>query len=244
MSTGTEHQTIEQVADGVWVGIPAYGEGAIGAVVSGGAGVVVDTTSYEPFAATFLAEVERSAGHAVDWQALLVTHRHYDHFAGAAAIPAPVITHRLTREALDSYDTGWLSRNVANWIEQGMIIPELVGNPISPRPWLTFDDRLTIHLDGGVDVVMIHTGGHTTDESMVYLPKQRLVFGGDNIFHKRTAFTGHGDLLAWISALEEIKRLPIDVVVPGHGPVGGADVIDAQLDDLRRRWAGFIKGDE
>jgi glyoxylase-like metal-dependent hydrolase (beta-lactamase superfamily II) len=148
----------------------------------------------------------------------------------------------LTREALASYDAEWLSRNVANWIEQGLLIPDLVGNPISPRPWLTFEDRVTIHLGDGVDVEMIHTGGHTSDESMVYLPAQRVVFGGDNIFHKRKAFTGHGDLLAWISALEDVKRLPIDVVVPGHGPVGGADVIDAQLDDLRERWQGFIRG--
>jgi cyclase len=68
------------------------------------------------------------------------------------------------------------------------------------------------------------------------------MFGGDNIFHKRTAFTGHGDLLAWIAALEAIRERPIEVVVPGHGPVGGPEVIEAQLDDLRVRWNAFIRG--
>lgn len=237
---GTE---IQQVGPGVWVGIPGSGEGAMGAVVRAGAAVVIDTTSYDTFASEFIAHVSAATPDPVSWKALLITHRHYDHFAGASAIPAPVICHRLTRDALAGYTGAWLDRNVAHWLAGGLIDEARHRMPTIPTPTLTFETRLTVHLGGGVDVVIMHTGGHTSDESMVYLPEQQVLFGGDNIFNQRTSFTGHGDVIAWIAALEDARRLPISVVVPGHGPVGGPELIDAQIDVLRGHWQSFVQGE-
>lgn len=243
MSISATSNEIQEVAPGVWVGIPGFGEGAMGAVVQAGSGVVIDTTSYDTFASEFIERVDTLARGPVNWKALLITHRHYDHFAGAGAIPAPTICHRLTREALAGYTRDWLDRNVAQWLAGGLIDPARHRTPTIPTPAQTFDTRLTVHLGGGVDVVMTHTGGHTSDESMVYLPQQQVLFGGDNIFNQRTAFTGHGDVIAWISALEEARRLPISVVVPGHGPIGGPELIDAQIDVLKEHWHSFIRGE-
>ena len=81
------------------------------AVVGGGELVVLDSTSYTVFARRF---VERVAGETgVPGPTLLyLSHRHFDHFGGAAAIAAPVVGHRLTREGIARYDDGWIERNV------------------------------------------------------------------------------------------------------------------------------------
>jgi cyclase len=235
-----QREKIERVADGVWVGIPAPGEGAMGAVIGTGGMVVIDTTSYNLFAARFLEQVSAAEGRD-DWRHLVVSHRHFDHFGGADGIHAPMIAHRLTRAALLGYTPQWLRHNLATWTEQGLIIPELLRDPTIVIPQITFDSVLELHL-GNLEVQVIHVGGHTTDQSVVYVAERRLLFASDNIFHERRPFTGHGDLVAWISALDRIRtELPIDTVVPGHGPVGGPALIDAQKLQLQDLLATSIQ---
>jgi cyclase len=233
--------SMSRVADRVWVGIPAPGEGAMGIVVGRDGAVVVDTTSYDRFAGRFLAHVaEQEAAPA--WRYLLVTHRHWDHFGGASAIPAPMVAHRLTRAALLGYDAGWVTRNLASWTDQKLIIPDLIDNPLVVLPEVTYDEGITVQL-GDREVVAFHTAGHTSDSSMVSVPDARVLFGGDNVFHGRPAFTGHGDLVAWIAALERVKRIGIDVVVPGHGAMGGPELLDQQLVELEGLLARDLQGE-
>lgn len=202
----------------------------MGAIVGSEGMLVVDTTSYNVFARRFLDYVE-TAEHRSDWRFLVVSHRHFDHFGGADAITAPVIGHRLTRAAMLGYTPEWLSRNLATWTQQNLIIPELVRDPLIVVPQITFDVSLELHL-GDLEVQVLHVGGHTTDQSVVYVPARRVLFGSDNIFHQRKPFVGHGDLVAWIGALERMRELPVDTVVPGHGPVDGPRLIDEQRREL------------
>jgi cyclase len=123
-----------------------------------------------------------------------------------------------------------------------MIIPELVDNPRVILPQIVFDNQLDIHL-GDVEVQLLHVGGHTTDQVVVYIPARRVLFGSDNIFHKRTPFIGHGDLVTWIDALERLSRLPIDIVVPGHGSIGGPELVTAQIDELKELLDRSLRGE-
>ncbi len=125
-------ETIAEVAAGVWVGIPGPGEGAMAAVVGGGELVVLDSTSYTVFARRFVEHVATATG--VGGPTLLyLSHRHFDHFGGAAAIDAPVVGHRLTREGIARFDDAWIERNVAEWTRRDMVVPELVGEPEARR---------------------------------------------------------------------------------------------------------------
>jgi cyclase len=223
-------EVIERIAEGTWVGIPDYGEGSMGAVVGGGTILVVDSTSYTVFAERFVQHVLDAEG-PQDKQLVYITHRHFDHFGGAAALDGVVIGHRLTRESMALYPDDWLERNLAEWTEKQMVIPEMVRDPRIVLPEVLFDDALELRL-GETIVQLVHTGGHCGDQTMAYLPRQRVLFGSDNVFNRREPYIGEGDLAVWISALRRFEDKPIDIVVPGHGPLGGAELLGQQIEQL------------
>jgi cyclase len=216
-------ETIERVADGVWVGIPGPGEGAMAALVGGGDMLVLDTTSYNVFAERFVARVAEEEG--CDGPTLLyVSHRHFDHFAGADAIDAPVIGHRLTRAMMARYTQQWMDDNIAEWTRLGMVVPELVRDPKVVLPEILFDSTLELWI-GDSPVQLIHLGGHCTDQTVAFLPKQRVLFASDNIIHEKVPYAGDGDLLTWVEALDRMAELEPEVVIPGHGSLGGPELI-------------------
>jgi cyclase len=223
------HREIEEIAPGVWLGVPAPGEGCMGAVVGEHLTLYIDTTSYPPFASRFVATVEaqRPPAHRL----LYITHRHYDHFAGSVAIDAPILAHRLTRAVLESYDPDWIARHVPGWVSKGLLIAELVGEPEVVIPQLTFEGPMTIDT-GGLTVDLWHQGGHCAELSVAYVREHELFFGSDNVFSGRDPAIDHADVVTWIDALERID-LPLKTVVPGHGPVGGPELISGQVARLK-----------
>jgi glyoxylase-like metal-dependent hydrolase (beta-lactamase superfamily II) len=62
----------------------------------------------------------------------------------------------------------------------------------------------------------------------VYLPEQELLFGGDIIINRFFPITPDADSSpnGWINTLQELKALKPKVVVPGHGAVSDASLID------------------
>lgn len=223
-------ETIERLAEGVWVGIPGLNEGAMAAVVDGSQMLVLDTTSYNVFASRFVTETAAAEG-CPGPTLLYISHRHFDHFGGADAIDAPVIGHRLTREAMSRYTQEWLDRSLAGWIEEGAVVPELVRAPKIVLPEILFESRLIVQV-GRFPVELLHVGGHCADQTVAYLPEQRVLFASDNVFNGKEPYTGDGDLVAWIESLERMRALPVEVVIPGHGPVGGPELLTAQQEQL------------
>ncbi len=102
-------------------------------------------------------------------------------------------------------------------------------------PTIVFDHRLTVHA-GETSIELLHVGGHCSDQTVAYLPQQRVLFGSDNVFNGKDPYVGDGDLVTWIDALRTLRLRPIDVVIPGHGPVAGPELIDAQIEQLE----GFL----
>ncbi len=224
------HEPITELVTGVWLGCPAPGEGVMGAVVGERLTLIIDTTSYPPFASRFLEAVGQAAPAAP--RLLYITHRHFDHFGGASAIDAPIISHRLTRLALESYDDQWLDRHIPDWIEKGLMDPELVGEPKVVIPDITFDGTATIDV-GGLTVDLWHQGGHCADQCVAYVRERKLLWGSDNVFSGREPAIDHADVPTWIAALDSLETLPMEVVVPGHGPVGGPELVTDQARRLR-----------
>jgi glyoxylase-like metal-dependent hydrolase (beta-lactamase superfamily II) len=57
------------------------------------------------------------------------------------------------------------------------------------------------------------------------LPEDRLLFAGDIAFHYVTPLAFEGHIGGWRRVCDEIERLDVDTIVPGHGPVGGKDAL-------------------
>jgi cyclase len=75
---------------------------------------------------------------------------------------------------------------------------------------------------------LLHTPGHTPGQVAVYVPEERTVFTGDTIFSECTTWLMTSDVDQWIAALDRIRALDIEHVVPGHGPVQPASYLARQ----------------
>jgi cyclase len=75
---------------------------------------------------------------------------------------------------------------------------------------------------------------HTTNDSIVHIPERSVLFAGDLLFGGGTPFLLMWSITGAIEVLVEVVRpLGARVIVPGHGPVGGPELIDEVLGYLR-----------
>ena len=99
------------------------------------------------------------------------------------------------------------------------------------KPDEVYEDRTSLDL-GGVEVELHHFGlAHTRGDQVVFLPEQRVLFTGDlvetrlfPIFPWFPPDDADVNGSRWIDVLGRLEALEPEVVVPGHGEVGGARV--------------------
>lgn len=102
-----------------------------------------------------------------------------------------------------------------------------------PIPQVTFQDSLI--LGANSDLLLKYLGpGHTEDNMVVYIPKEKILFAGcmaKALAWKGLGFTGDANIPKWPETLKRVKASFPDakIVIPGHGAFGGLDIIDHTL---------------
>jgi cyclase len=92
---------------------------------------------------------------------------------------------------------------------------------------IVFTGDLTLHV-GDHTIRCLHTPGHTPGQLAVHIPEERVVFTGDTIFNQCQTWLMSSDLDGWLAALERIRTLDVDHLIPGHGPVTTLKALDDQ----------------
>jgi len=83
-------------------------------------------------------------------------------------------------------------------------------------PTMTYKDRLVLYR-GGREIDLLFLGrGHTGGDTVVFLPKERIVCTGD-LMESRVAFMGSAFFDEWLTTLDALKRLDFATDLPGHG---------------------------
>jgi glyoxylase-like metal-dependent hydrolase (beta-lactamase superfamily II) len=137
------------------------------------------------------------------------THVHTDHVSGNKLYNAQSII------AGGNYDKDF-------WIKEN-------GKEGTPTVWVK--DSMLIPLGDDTAVVLnLSWSAHTQSDVVVYLQKRKMLFGGDVILNGQSPAMFakyHADPEGYLRAFDYLeKRFDIDKVVPGHGPIGGKEVID------------------
>ena len=92
---------------------------------------------------------------------------------------------------------------------------------------IVFTGDLTLHV-GDHTFRLIHTPGHTPGQVAVHVPEERVVFTGDTVFSECQTWLMTSDVDQWVTALETIRALDVDRLVPGHGPITTTRYLDVQ----------------
>jgi cyclase len=107
---------------------------------------------------------------------------------------------------------------------------------------IVFTGDLTLRL-GAHTFRLIHTPGHTPGQVAVHVPEERVVFTGDTVFSECQTWLMTSDVDQWVIALETIRALDVDRLVPGHGPITTTRYLDVQravLLDWKAAVAGAV----
>ena len=214
--------TLHELGDGVFVWLLPGGESGVanaGVVVDDDGITVIDTlmvrSQWEPFAAA-VAELDRPV------RRIILTHAHIDHVGGTKAFPhAAVYGSPMTSDVLDQEMPIDGYKAFMPAFEQEF--DELAENGTRP---------VTHIVDGPAEltprVEMLPATGHTNGDLLVLVADSDVCFAGDLCFFGVTPLAFQGDPARWADVLDAVVELA-DVIVPGHGPVGG----EAEARDLQ-----------
>ncbi|MFW6689498.1 MBL fold metallo-hydrolase [Streptomyces sp. MAR4 CNX-425] len=186
-----------------------------GFVSDGTTTLLVDTAATEP-RARLLREAVLASG-APDPSLVVNTHHHGDHTYGNSVFtPATVVGHAACRQQV-----------LASGRHLELVWPEVeYGDVRLTAPDMTYTESMTLTA-GGTEVRLLHPGpAHTVGDTVVWLPEQRIVFAGDIALCGGTPFVAFGSLGGSLRALELLRSLGAETVVPGHGPVTDPGVFD------------------
>jgi len=206
-------------------------------IVSGSRGTLVVDTGMGPRNGQVVRQhAERLAGNRQIF--LTLTHFHPEHGYGAQAFDQGVVTvyNRAQLEELRQKGTAYLElfKTFGSGVAEQLDGVELV------EPELVYDASAELDLGGRTAQLLSWGLAHTAGDQVVFLPDRRVLFTGDLVESECFAIFPwfppddvdvDGD--RWIAVLEELERLEPEIVVPGHGPLGGAEVIVAAREYLQ-----------
>jgi len=206
---------MQQLAPCVWAHvIEAEGFPTLAAVVlTSRRAIVVDTLTGPDEMAPVLEFLAAEAG---DRRLIVVnTHHHWDHVFGNAAFPGvDIVAQRACPRLIQAELQGG---------DESRRLPPPEGVAL---PTITFGDRLT-YADEDQTVHVIHTPGHSEDSLVVFLTQSRLLLGGDTVEWPLPNLCQRDGRDEWVRTLRQLKQLPVDLVVPAHGPAMDKRIIDA-----------------
>lgn len=211
---------LRQLAPNVYAYTQATGPGVDNASLSN-AGLIVgddhlmaiDALGPPVHAKAFIASAMKATGKS--FGRLVNTHHHRDHTNGNCFfLPAEIVSHEFCRQAV--IDQGIPEHpydNRPQW-QDGM--SELKLAP----PTMTFTDRMTYYYGGTLVELIFNGPAHTWGDVMVYLPQRKILFAADIAFFYVTPAGQNGHITRWMQAIDKIMGMDVQVVVPGHGPIG------------------------
>lgn len=228
---------LEEVADGIYAYVQPDGTWMInntGFLLGPDGVTVIDSCGTEPRTRAFIQSARTITTKPL--RTLINTHHHGDHtYGNSYFLPdATIIAHEKCREEVMA--TGLSLKPLFPTANFGEIT-------IAP-PFVTFEDRIKVYV-GNLLLEVFHVGpAHTNNDVVIWVPERKVLFTGDVVFKNCTPFLMQGALSSYFPALERLRALGAETIVPGHGPVCGPEAFDEVERYLRFVEATAQKGFE
>lgn len=246
-------QQVVQVADNVFTAVGFHGANT--SMIVGTDGVIIVDTLRGPTSATNAFEALRQYSDK-PVKAIIYTHSHGDHTGGASVFAG---TDNPAIYAMKNFGTATGAGKALGPImaprgvrQFGRKLPphEVTNRGLAPAGTIDHDGGKgylppTVHVSGdglemtvaGVDIELHAGPGETDDALFVWLPKEKVLFAGDNFYQAFPNLyairgTAYRDVLNWSDSVANMATFKPDGLVPGHTvPItGGEDATTALRD--------------
>ena len=220
--------TTVKISNHVYV-IPDHNGGFvpnIGIVVGTQASLVVDTGLGPVNAQTVLREVAKVSRGSTLY--VVSTHYHPEHAAGEMTFPdaATIIRARVQQQDIDELG----SETLVRFRGFSSLVEELLVGVEFREADTIFEREHELDL-GGVRVRLLALGPtHTRGDTMVFVEDDGVLLAGDVVMNERfPVFSSPASsVTTWLGVLDELAPLHVSQVVPSHGAMGDASLIDEQ----------------
>jgi glyoxylase-like metal-dependent hydrolase (beta-lactamase superfamily II) len=199
------------LADGVY-SLTAEGDPNAGVIIGDDGVMVIDPRATPVLARELIDRIREVTDRPI--RHVVLTHYHAVRVLGASAygtdqIIASAETCDLIRErGMDDFKSE--VQRFPRLFQAVETIPGLTW------PTLVFQDRLLLWM-GGREIHIIHAGrGHTKGDTVVWLPKERVLFSGDLVEHGATPYCGDAYFTDWPQTLDRISGFGAGLIVPGR----------------------------
>jgi cyclase len=226
---------VERLAPGVAV---LFGSGGNIGLSYGADGNIIVDDQYAPMSEKIVAAIATVDPDPVRF--VVNTHWHGDHTGGNEAMGsrgAVIVAHSNVRRRMST--------------EQfiAALGDKVPASPAAALPVVTFEDGVTLHLNGDTLHVVHAAHAHTDGDSLVHWQMANVLHMGDTFFHKMSFpfidLGSGGSIDGLIAATDKGLALSNGStrIIPGHGPVASrADLAAyrAMLIDVRAKVAAGI----
>jgi glyoxylase-like metal-dependent hydrolase (beta-lactamase superfamily II) len=189
------------------------GRGGNIAISAGADGVFIIDDQLEPLTDQLLAAIREIDERPVRF--VINTHYHGDHVGGNEALGksgSVIIAHdNIHRRMSSEQFSNFMNSATPPW-------------PAEALPVITFNDKVTLHLNGEPVTAHHVPRGHTDGDSIVHFPASKVLHMGDIFFNGLYPYIdldGGGTVQGMIAAVDLGLTLADEntQVIPGHGPM-------------------------
>lgn len=214
-------QKIEMIKPGFYVVTGAGGNSSIRVTKAGL--IVVDTKNLgDQFYNDLVAQIRTVSQDPIKY--VIITHHHQDHSGNGGkfvSAGAQVIANEGLKKNLETYNPAQ-------------------GKPGMPN--VTYATDKTIKL-GGTKVEIHHFGNaHTSGDSIVYFPGDKVVATGDVVVGvvPNVDYPFGGSAIGWLGVLDKIAKLNFDTLVPGHSGPAKTTMTKPEFLEYKKKWETLV----
>src|SRR5690606_38322564 len=204
--------SFDELGEGLYA-YTAEGDPYTGVVIGDDCVLVVDTQATPVMAQDVIRRIRAVTDKPI--RHVVLSHYHAVRVRGASAYGAQnVIASRPTWELIRERGQQDYESEVGRFPRLFRSVESVPG---LTWPTVVFDDRLTLFL-GRREVQILHPGrGHTKGDTVVWLPRENVLFSGDLVEYGATPYTGDAYLRDWPETLGKLRALGAEKAVPGRG---------------------------
>jgi cyclase len=190
--------------------------------------LVFDALGYPLQSKAFIAASKQATG-GKPISHLINSHHHGDHVAGNQFfLPTQIASHPYCRQEVLKAIPG----TPASWPKAEGLADGTEVRKLAP-PTVTFEDNLVYNIGGNTVEFRFVGPAHTWGDLVAYLPQHKILFAADLAFFHLVPYCHNAWISKWMESIDKVMNMDVDIIVPGHGPVGGKKDLAESADYFR-----------